>query len=127
LFVELATAAERAFSSDPNTTLIKLRQLGEALAQHLAALSGIEFDQQTSQSDLLYRLQRELRLEPQIKELFHTLRVEGNKATHQLRTRHKEAMDGFRTAPYPTAGRAVRHLVSRYAPPQQHPLRAGLF
>lgn len=35
LFVQLAAAAERAFASDPNTTLIKLRQLGEALAQHL--------------------------------------------------------------------------------------------
>ncbi|MGO1462793.1 MAG: hypothetical protein ACTHYN_11145 [Marinobacter sp.] len=54
LFVELAEAAERAFSSDPNTTLIKLRQLGEAMAQHLAALCVIEFDEQTSQSDLLY-------------------------------------------------------------------------
>lgn len=69
LFVQLASAAEGAFSSDPNTTLIKLRQLGEALAQHLAALSGIECDEQTSQSELLYRLNRELRLEPQIKEL----------------------------------------------------------
>ena len=98
LFVELAETAERAFASDPNTTLIKLRQLGEALAQHLAALSGIEFDEQTSQSDLLYRLNRELRLEPQVKELFHTLRIEGNKATHQFRTRHKEAMDGLKLA-----------------------------
>ncbi|MDK9556658.1 type I restriction-modification system endonuclease [Marinobacter sp. M216] len=98
LFVELAVAAERAFSSDPNTTLIKLRQLGEALAQHLAALSGIEFDEQTSQSDLLFRLNRELRLEPQVRELFHTLRIEGNKATHQFRTRHKEAMDGLKLA-----------------------------
>ncbi|WP_286019526.1 hypothetical protein [Candidatus Venteria ishoeyi] len=35
MFVELAMAAERAFSSVPNTTLIKLRQLGEAIAQHL--------------------------------------------------------------------------------------------
>ncbi|CAN0584825.1 unnamed protein product, partial [Ectocarpus sp. 12 AP-2014] len=98
LFVELGSSAERAFSSDPNTTLIKLRQLGEALAQHLAALSGLEFDEQTSQSDLLYRLNRELRLEPQIKELFHTLRIEGNRATHQFRTRHKEAMDGLKLA-----------------------------
>ena len=32
LFVELTAAAERSFSSDPNTTLLKLRQLGEALA-----------------------------------------------------------------------------------------------
>ncbi|WP_221796204.1 type I restriction-modification system endonuclease [Oceanobacter mangrovi] len=95
LFVELAGAAERAFASDPNTTLIKLRQLGEALAQHLAARAGIEFDSQTSQSDLLYRLQRELRLEPVVKELFHTLRIEGNKATHQFRTLHKEAIKGL--------------------------------
>ncbi|MCH8543864.1 MAG: type I restriction-modification system endonuclease [Alcanivorax sp.] len=98
LFVELAGAAERAFASDPNTTLIKLRQLGEALAQHLAVQAGVEFDQQTSQTDLLYRLNRELRLEPQIKELFHTLRVEGNRATHQFRTRHREAMDGLKLA-----------------------------
>lgn len=98
LFVQLATAAEESFSSDPNTTLIKLRQLGEALAQHLAALSGVEFDEQTSQSELLYRLNRELRLEPQIKEMFHILRIEGNKANHQFRTEHKEAMNGLKVA-----------------------------
>ena len=97
LLTELADSAERAFASDPNTTLIKLRQLGEALAQHLAALSGIEFDEKTSQAELLYRLNRELRLEPQIKELFHILRIEGNKATHQFRTQHKEAMEVYRT------------------------------
>jgi hypothetical protein len=42
LFVQIASAAEKAFPSDPNTTLIKQRQLGEALAQHIAALAGIE-------------------------------------------------------------------------------------
>lgn len=98
LFVEIAAAAERAFASDPNTTLIKLRQLGEALAQHIAASSGIEFDDQTSQSDLLYRLHRELRFEPLVRDMFHTLRVEGNKATHQFRTRHREAMDVLKVA-----------------------------
>ncbi|MES9904401.1 MAG: hypothetical protein ABW168_17210 [Sedimenticola sp.] len=41
IFLRLASTAERAFSSDPNTTLIKLRQLGEALAQDLAARSGL--------------------------------------------------------------------------------------
>lgn len=98
LFVQLGSAAEGAFASDPNTTLIKLRQLSEALAQHVAALSGIDFDDQTSQSDLLYRLNREIRLESQVRELFHTLRIEGNKAAHQFRTRHKEAMDGLKLA-----------------------------
>lgn len=74
IFLQLASAAERAFSSDPNTTLIKFRQLGEALAQDIAARCGLEFDGQTSQSDLLFKLNREIRLDPAIRELFHTLR-----------------------------------------------------
>lgn len=98
LFVELAAAAERAFASDPNTTLIKLRQLGEALAQHIAALARISFDEQTTQADLLYKIHRELKLEPVVRELFHTLRVEGNRATHQFKTQHKEAISGLMVA-----------------------------
>ncbi len=86
---------EHAFSSDPNTTLMKLRQLGEALAQHIAALVGIEFDDKTTQADLIYKINRELKLEPVVRELFHTLRMEGNKATHTFRTQHKEAMNGL--------------------------------
>ncbi|MFI8417869.1 type I restriction-modification system endonuclease [Serratia sp. NPDC078593] len=95
LFIELTLSAERAFASDPNTTLIKLRQLGEALAQHIAAMVGVAFDKQTTQADLLYKINRELKLEPVVRELFHTLRVEGNKATHQFKTRHKEAINGL--------------------------------
>lgn len=98
LFIQLAVAAEQSFVSDPNTTLIKLRQLGEALAQHIAASCGITFDDQTSQADLLYHIHRELRLEPVIKDLFHTLRIEGNKATHQFKTAHKDALDGLKIA-----------------------------
>lgn len=95
LFVELASAAERAFSSDPNSTLIKLRQLGEALAQHIAALVGVDFDEKTSQADLLFKINKELQLDQVVRELFHTLRIEGNKATHQFRTQHKEAINGL--------------------------------
>ena len=98
LFLELATTAERSFSSDPNTTLIKLRQLGEALAQHIAALCGIESEEPLSQSDLLYRLNRELNLDAKVREMFHILRKEGNKATHQFRTSHREAISGLRVA-----------------------------
>jgi type I restriction enzyme R subunit len=98
VFFQLANAAERVFSSDPNTTLIKLRQLGEALAQDLAVRAGIEFDATTSQSDLLFRLSREIQLDGNIRNLFHTLRIEGNKATHEFRTQHREALDGLRVA-----------------------------
>ncbi|WOG26265.1 MULTISPECIES: type I restriction-modification system endonuclease [unclassified Endozoicomonas] len=98
LFLELATAAERSFSSDPNTTLIKLRQLGEALAQHIASLCGITSEEPLSQNDLLYRLNRELSLDPKVREMFHILRKEGNKATHQFQTSHREAISGLRVA-----------------------------
>ncbi|PMU10196.1 MULTISPECIES: type I restriction-modification system endonuclease [unclassified Pseudomonas] len=98
VFLQLASAAEQVFGRDPNTTLIKLRQLGEALAQDLASRAGIEFDATTTQSDLLYKLSRDIQLDQNIRSLFHTLRIEGNKATHQFRTQHREAMDGLKVA-----------------------------
>lgn len=98
VFYQLGLAAESAFSGDPNTTLIKLRQLAEALAQDISARSGIYFDEKTTQADLLFKINREIRLDPTIRDLFHTLRIEGNRATHQFKTQHKEAMDGLRIA-----------------------------
>lgn len=98
LFLQLAQSAERAFSADPNTTLIKLRQFAEAIAQEVAARAGVIFDEQTTQADLLYKLNRELSFEPQVRELFHILRIEGNKATHQFKTQHREALDGLKVA-----------------------------
>ena len=98
IFYQLGSAAERVFASDPNTTLLKLRQLGEALAQELASRSGIQLEETTSQADLLFKLNREIKLDASIRELFHTLRIEGNKATHQFKTLHKEAMNGLRIA-----------------------------
>ncbi|SEJ54135.1 Type I restriction enzyme R protein N terminus (HSDR_N) [Azotobacter beijerinckii] len=98
VFFQLASTAERVFASDPNTTLIKLRQLGEALAQDLAVRAGLEFDASTAQADLLFRLSREIQLDGNIRNLFHTLRIEGNKATHGFRTQHREALDGLKVA-----------------------------
>lgn len=98
VFVHLASAAENSFISDPNTTLIKLRQLGEAIAQDLASRCGISFDERTTQADLLYAIKNEIRLEQNILQLFHYLRVEGNKATHQFKTQHKEAISGLSVA-----------------------------
>lgn len=66
VLLQLANTAEQIFASDPNTTLIKLRQLGEAFAQDLATRSGIEFDATTSQAELLYRINREIRPDPAI-------------------------------------------------------------
>lgn len=47
----IARAAERNYPDDPNTTLVKLRQFGEAMAVHLASLFGI--DSAENQHELL--------------------------------------------------------------------------
>lgn len=52
VFLQLANTAEQVFAADPNTTLIKLRQLGEAIAQDIAARIGIELSVDTRQADL---------------------------------------------------------------------------
>ncbi|WP_131778505.1 type I restriction-modification system endonuclease [Legionella bozemanae] len=98
IFYQLAEMAEQSFARDPNTTLIKLRQLAEAIAQDIAARCGVEFDEQTTQLDLLYKLQRDGQFSRDIFQLFHTLRIEGNKATHSFETKHKEAINGLKIA-----------------------------
>ena len=66
IFLELAINAERVFKSDPNTTLIKMRQLGEALAQDLATKNNIPFDREMKQVQLIGRLKYEMRIDNNI-------------------------------------------------------------
>lgn len=98
LFFQLANSAEIAFSFDPNTTLLKVRQLGEALAQEIAARWGLIFQQQPTQLELLNRLNNEGAFDKDILELFHLLRKEGNRANHQFITNHREALQGLKVA-----------------------------
>lgn len=98
LFFQLGSTAERLFSFDPNASLLKLRQLGEAMARSIAVRLNIKFDDRTSQSDLLYAIHRQISLDTTVRELFHTLRTEGNRAAHEFSTTYKEAMDGLKVA-----------------------------
>jgi type I restriction enzyme R subunit len=68
----------------PNTCLIKLRQLGEYLAQMLAARSGLYASQAETQYDLLRRLQDDRNLPREIYQLFSEIRRAGNEASHAL-------------------------------------------
>lgn len=98
LFFQLAATAERLFAFDPNASLLKLRQLGEAIARSIAARLTIPFDDRTTQSDLLYAIHRQISLDTTVRELFHTLRTEGNRAAHEFTTTFKEAMDALKVA-----------------------------
>src|SRR5438128_7933235 len=55
--LRLGMLAERYFPDDPNTSLLKLRQLAELLAQLVATKVGLYQSPEESQYDLLRRLQ----------------------------------------------------------------------
>lgn len=90
--VRLGALAEGYFRNDPSTCMMKLRQFGELLAQLTAAKTGLFVSIEESQADLLRRLKIERVLSREVSDLFHQLRIVGNKATHQYTGSHAEAL-----------------------------------
>lgn len=96
LLLRLAQTAEQCFVADPNTTLLKMRQLGEELAKSIAARVGVEFGKDVKQVDLLRSLDYALTLDPRIKDAFHTVRKLGNDATHDVTSsNHRDALQSL--------------------------------
>jgi type I restriction enzyme R subunit len=93
LLFRLAETAERCYSSDLNTSLIKMRQLGEALAQNIAARVGVDYGKSVKQIDLLNELDYTLKLAENVKDVFHTIRKLGNIANHQyISSYHRDVL-----------------------------------
>jgi type I restriction enzyme R subunit len=88
----LGLLAERYFPEDPNTALIKLRQLGERLAQQVASRFGVFTTIEETQLALIRRLETEGLIEREVAALFHDLRKTGNTATHGLVGDHASAL-----------------------------------
>lgn len=96
--VRLGGLAEQYFTSDPNTSLIKLRQFGERLAQLIAANVGLYVATEDRQVDLLRRLRERGLLSPDVERLFHELRRTGNEATHALTGDSRTALSHLKYA-----------------------------
>lgn len=81
----LGVLAERFFSDDANTSLIKSRQFAEYMVKEIAALSG-SYDpgRRESTNDLLRRLSAEQVLPREVVDVFHAVRKKGNEATHDF-------------------------------------------
>jgi type I restriction enzyme R subunit len=90
--LRLGMLAEKYFADDPNTCLLKLRQLAEVLAQLLASKSGLLPDQAENQFELLRRLQDQGILPREVAELFGEVRRTGNAANHALAGDHRTAL-----------------------------------
>lgn len=82
--VRLGTLAEKYYSDDPNTSLIKMRQFGELLAKHVATQVGLyQTEKVESQFELLKRLRNEGILSQETYQLFGEIRRGGNEASHE--------------------------------------------
>ncbi len=121
--VRLGALAERYFHDDPNTCLIKLRQFSELLAQLIAAKTGLYEKGDESQADLLRRLRFERVLPSPVADLFHTLRILGNNATHGAAGTLTEALKALKYARqagvwfHRTFGRDPSFVAGPFQPP----------
>lgn len=90
--LRLGLLAERYFPDDPNTSLLKLRQLTELLAQLVATRVGIYLSREEQQYELIRRLQDHGILARDIAQLFTEVRKAGNAANHALSGDHRTAL-----------------------------------
>jgi type I restriction enzyme, R subunit len=81
--VRLCLLAERYFSDDANTCLLKLRQFAELLAQLTASKMGA-LEPSETQFELLRRLESEGVLPADVHQLFDAVRRAGNSANHAM-------------------------------------------
>lgn len=96
--VRLAAQAEHYFRTDPNTSLIKLRQFAELLAKEVAARTGSLKSPDESFSDILGVLGRAGYASRQALDLFHYLRKAGNDAVHGDLDDFAAALAGLKVA-----------------------------
>lgn len=96
--LRLGMLAEKYFADDPNTCLLKLRQLAEALAQLLAARTGFYISAEETQYDLLRRLQDSGVMPREVFLMFNEVRRVGNSANHALSGDHRAALSALKLA-----------------------------
>lgn len=98
IFKELATGAERTVHTDPNASLIKMRQLSEALARHACAALNIVPGPAAAHRDYIDALEARGVLKGDVGRLFHALRITGNKAVHDYTGNRVVAMQHLHLA-----------------------------
>jgi type I restriction enzyme R subunit len=91
--VRLGALAEKYFADDANTSMVKIRQFGEYLAQSVASRIGVYTSSEEQQITLLRRLQDQGILSREVSQLFHQIRITGNAANHAGRDDFRAALN----------------------------------
>lgn len=96
--LKLVSFAEKYYNTDPNTSLIKLRQFGERIVHLILIKRGIKTNPSEEQIDLIDRLFDKNIIPPQIHDLLHKIRRYGNQATHELLNDSNIALKNLKNA-----------------------------
>ncbi|MFK4167301.1 type I restriction-modification system endonuclease [Paenibacillus lautus] len=91
VLANLGETAEKNLHHDPHTTIMKLRLFCETLAKFILASENINEAFGTTQADRINTLKREGLLEPELADIFETLRRKGNLAVHEAYGTTEEA------------------------------------
>ncbi|WP_085508983.1 type I restriction-modification system endonuclease [Thalassobacillus devorans] len=83
VLANLGEAAEKNVYQDPHTTLMKLRLFGETMSKFILALENISEPYRNRHVDRITTLLNEGLVEPELYNIFDTLRLKGNKASHE--------------------------------------------
>jgi tetratricopeptide (TPR) repeat protein len=95
---QIATLAEKYYTNDPVTCLMKLRQFGELLAQLVAKKVGLYLIPDEPQLDLLNRLYNTGYFPDDIHQMFQEIRRIGNQAAHDYKGEHRMALKHLKYA-----------------------------
>ena len=98
LLAQLGASADNHCIADPNACLLKLRQFGEAIAQHMAAVHGFQADIDARQTDLLAEIRRRQWVDADVVSLLHMLRTQGNVGVHSIHVDARDAINTLRIA-----------------------------
>src|SRR5690242_18574874 len=96
--VQLGGLAERYFRDDPGTAIFKLRQFAELLCKLIAARHAVYQGVQETFEETLRRLSFERILPKEVGDIFHALRKAGNRAAHEVKGNHSDALSALKFA-----------------------------
>ena len=92
ILANLGILAERYIHDDPNTSLFKMRLLGEKMVETIFEIHQLDFPYDNTAFRRLELLKDEGILEDNILGLFHTIRKSGNQAVHAGKQAEESAM-----------------------------------
>ncbi|ARF66883.1 hypothetical protein B7C51_02280 [Paenibacillus larvae subsp. pulvifaciens] len=80
---KVAETAERNVYQDPNTAISKIRTFAETIAKYISAFEEVREDSTTTQVQRLNQFKYQQIVPREMIDLFHTIRLKGNKAVHK--------------------------------------------